>query len=51
MNRRGLSIQPWGAPVLSTRVTGNPISMQSVVLKPKVFSLPISFMGEIVFEC
>lgn len=60
MNRRELSTQPWGAPVLSISVGAvwpiwtvcglfmreSNIQLQSVVLMSKVQSLAISFMGE-----
>ena len=55
VNRRRLSTQPWGAPVLSTILTANHnfcgllvrksnIQLQSVEFKSTVFSFQISFM-------
>ena len=61
VNRRGLSTQPWGAPVLSTNIEEvslpiwtvwglllrkSNIQLQSVVLKPRVLRLPISSTRE-----
>ncbi len=65
VNRRGLSTQPWGALVLNIRVEEerlpigtdrglfvrkSSIQLQRVVLMPRVFSFPVSFMGEIVLK-
>ena len=65
MNRRGLSTQLWGAPVLSTNmeevgiairtvwgllVQKCYIQLQNVVLKPRMFSFPISLIWEIALN-
>ena len=60
VNRRGLSTQPWGAPVEEVRlpirtllgllVRKSKIQLPSAVLKPRVISFPISFEGEIVLN-